>query len=129
MPFADITFHGEPSLRYRVTITFAGLAALLSCAGCIVTTSTYDAKVHQVETLRDAYASSNREASRLAGEVESLSKEVARQKAALQEHSSRAEACEGERAREQRESGERARELAELRKKMGKKEEDARSAE
>lgn len=57
-------------------ITFAALAALLSCAGCIVTTSTYDAKVREAEALRDAYASSNREASRLAREVEALSKKV-----------------------------------------------------
>lgn len=63
----------------------AAMAALLSCAGCIVTSSTYDAKVRQVEALRDAYASSNREASRLAGEVEALSR--------------RAEACEGAAAR------------------------------
>jgi hypothetical protein len=61
-------------------IAFAALAALLSGAGCIVTASTYDAKVREAEALRDAYASSNRETSRLAGEVEALSK--------------RAEACE-----------------------------------
>jgi len=66
-------------------IMFTALAALLSCAGCIVTTSTYDAKVREVEALRDAYASSNRETSRLAGEVEALSK--------------RADACEGAAAR------------------------------
>jgi len=66
-------------------ITFAALAALLSCAGCIVTTSTYDAKVREVEALRDAYASSTRETSRLAGEVEALSK--------------RADACEAAAAR------------------------------
>jgi len=57
-------------------ITFAALAALLSCAGCIVTTSTYDAKVREAEALRDAHASSNREKSRLAGEVETLSKRL-----------------------------------------------------
>ena len=73
-------------------ITFAAVAALLSCAGCIVTASTYDAKVREVEALRDAYASSNRETSKLAGEVEALSKQVAAQKAALQELSSRADA-------------------------------------
>jgi len=84
-------------------ITFVGVAALLSCAGCIVTASTYDAKVRQVEALRDAYASSNRETSRLAGEVEALSKQVAGQKAALQEQSSRADACEGALAQEKRE--------------------------
>ena len=83
----------------RVTITFAAVAALLSCAGCIVTTSTYDAKVREVEALRDAYALSNREASRLAGEVEALSKQVAGQNAALQELSSRADACETAAAR------------------------------
>ncbi|MEK7365775.1 MAG: hypothetical protein AABZ68_03720 [Candidatus Deferrimicrobiota bacterium] len=66
----------------RVMIAFAALAALLSCAGCIVTASTYDAKVREVEALRDAYASSNRETSRLAREVEALSKQVAGQKAA-----------------------------------------------
>jgi chromosome segregation ATPase len=76
-------------------ITFTAVAALLSCAGCIVTSSTYDAKVRQVEALRDAYASSNRETSRLAREVETLSKQVAGQKAAIQELSSRADACEG----------------------------------
>jgi outer membrane murein-binding lipoprotein Lpp len=65
-------------------ITFAAVAALLSCAGCIVTASTYDAKVREAETLRDAYASSNRESSRLAREVEALSKRV--------------EACEAEAA-------------------------------
>ena len=75
-------------------ITFVAVAALLSCAGCIVTTSTYDAKVREAEVLRDAYASSNREASRLADEVVALSKQVAGQKAALQELSSRADACE-----------------------------------
>ena len=84
-------------------ITFTAVAALLSCAGCIVTTSTYDAKVREVEALRDAYASSNRESSRLAGEVEALSKQVAGQNAALQELSSRADACEGARVREKRE--------------------------
>jgi hypothetical protein len=84
-------------------ITFAAVAALLSCGGCIVTTSTYDAKVREVEALRDAYASSNRETSRLAGEVEALSKQVAGQKAALQELSSRADACEGGLAREKAE--------------------------
>ena len=104
-------------------ITFAAVAALLSCAGCIITASTYDAKVREVEVVRDAYASSNRESSRLAGEVEALSKQVAGQKAALQEHSSRADACEGALAREKRESADRGRELAELRKKTGTKEE------
>ena len=63
-------------------ITLVALAAFLSCAGCIVTTSAYDAKVREVEALRDAYASSNRETSRLAGEVEALSKQVAGQKTA-----------------------------------------------
>jgi chromosome segregation ATPase len=106
-------------------ITFAALAALLSCAGCIVTTSTYDAKVREIEALRDAYASSNRETSRLAGEVQALSKQVAGQKTALQEISSRAEECEGRLAREKGESADRDRELAELRKKMGAKEEAA----
>lgn len=66
-------------------ITFAVLAALLSCAGCIVTASTYDSKVREVEALRDAYASSNREKAKLASEVEALSK--------------RADACEGAAAR------------------------------
>ena len=106
-------------------ITFAALAALLSCAGCIVTTSTYDAKVREVEALRDAYASSNRETSRLAGEVDALSKQVAGQKAALQELSSRADACDGALAREKRESADRDRKLAELREKTGAKEEAA----
>lgn len=80
-------------LRF-VMIAFTALAALLSCAGCIVTTSTYNAKVREVEALRDAYASSNRETSRLAGEVEALSKQVAGQKATIEGLSTRAEACE-----------------------------------
>ena len=101
------------------------LAALLSCAGCIVTTSTYDAKVREVEALRDAYASSNRETSRLAGEVEALSKLVAGQKDALRELSSRAEACEAGLAREKRESADRDRELAELRNKRKTKDDSA----
>jgi len=63
-------------------IPFAAMAALLSCAGCIVTTSTYDAKVREADALRDAYASSNREASRLAGEVKALEKKVAGRSAA-----------------------------------------------
>ena len=63
-------------------ITFAALAALLSCVGCIVTTSTYGEKVREAEAMRDAYASSNREISRLAGEVETLSKQVAAEKTA-----------------------------------------------
>lgn len=71
-------------------IPLATVAALLSCAGCIVTAASYDAKVREVEALRDAYASSNREKSRLAGEVETLSK--------------RLEACEGALGREKRES-------------------------
>lgn len=106
-------------------ITFAALAALLSCAGCIVTTSTYGAKVREVEALRDAYASSIWETSRLVGEVESLSKQLAGQKAALQELSSRADACEAGRTREKRESADRDREFAELLKKTGAKEEPA----
>src|SRR5512140_2181745 len=115
----------EPPLPRRVMITFAAMTALLSCAGCIVTASTYDAKVREVEALRDAYALSNRESSRLAGEVEALSKQVAGQKAAIQELSSRAEACEEERKGEKRESADRDREPAELRKKAGTKEEPA----
>jgi uncharacterized protein YlxW (UPF0749 family) len=95
-------------------ITFAALAALLSCAGCIVTTSTYGEKVREAEALRDAYASSNREISRLAGEVETLSK--------------RADACEAGWTREKRESADRDRELAELLKKTGTKEEPAASS-
>ena len=75
-------------------ILFAAMAALLSCAGCIVTTSTYDAKVREVDALRDAYASSNRETSRLAGEVKALEKQVAGQEAAIDELSSRADACD-----------------------------------
>jgi chromosome segregation ATPase len=106
-------------------ITFVALAALFSCAGCIVTTSTYDARVREVEALRDAYASSNRDTSRLAGEVDTLSKQVAGQKASLQELSSRADACEAGRAREKRESANHDRELAELRKKTETKEEPA----
>jgi hypothetical protein len=89
LPVADIIFHGEPPLPRRITITLAAVAALLSCAGCIVTTSTYDAKVRETEALRDAYASSNREKSRLAGEVEALSK--------------RLDACEAGRTREKME--------------------------
>ena len=80
-------------------ITFAAAAALLSCAGCIVTTTTYDAKVREADGLRDAYASSNREKAKLAGEVEALSREVAGQKSALEELSSRVNACEGTAAR------------------------------
>ena len=83
----------------RVVIPFAAVAALLSCAGCIVTTSTYDARVRENEALRDAYASSNREASRLAGEVEALSKQIAGQSAAIERLSTRAKACEEDAAR------------------------------
>jgi len=83
-------------LTRRLVITFAVVAALLSCAGCIVTRSAYDVKVREVETLRDAYASSNREGSRLAGEVETLSKQVAGQKATIEGLSTRAKACEEE---------------------------------
>ena len=75
-------------------ITLAAVATLLSCAGCIATKSTYDAKVREAEALRDAYASSNREKSRLAGEVETLSKRVAGQEATIEELSSRANACD-----------------------------------
>jgi hypothetical protein len=91
-------------LPRRLRITFAAVVALLSCTGCIVTASTYDAKVREVELLRDAYASSNRESSRRAREVEALSKQVAEQKTALQELSSRADACEKALAVEKRES-------------------------
>jgi len=104
MPVTDIVIHGESPLPRLVIITLAAVAALLSCVGCIVTTATYDAKVREVEALRDAYASSNRETSKLAGEVESLSKQIAGQKVALQECSSRADACEGALDREKRES-------------------------
>ncbi|MBP2679282.1 MAG: hypothetical protein H6Q82_2347 [Deltaproteobacteria bacterium] len=83
----------------RVVIPFAAVAALLSCAGCIVTTSTYDARVRENEALRDAYASSNREASRLAGEVEALSKQVAVQNATIERLSAQAKACEEDAAR------------------------------
>ena len=104
---------------------FAALAALLSSGGCIVTTSTYDAKVREIEALRDAYASANRESARLRGEAEALSEQVTAQKAALKELSSRADACEEGRAREKRESADRDRELEGLRKKTGTKEEPA----
>jgi len=103
-------------------IPFVALAAFLSCAGCIVTTSVYDAKVREVEALRDAYAASNRESSRLAAEVEALSKQVKAEKAALQELSSRADACEPAWTREKRESAGRDRELEELRNKTETKE-------
>ena len=106
----------------RIMITLATVATVLSCAGCIVTASTYDAKVREVEALRDAYASSNREKSRLAGEVETLSKQVAVQNAALQELSSRTDACEGVLPSDKRESADPDRDLLELRKTKGMKE-------
>jgi len=81
-------------LPRRIIITLAAVAALLSCAGCMVTTAAYDAKVREVDALRDAYASSNREKSRLAGEVEALSKQVNGQKAIIEGLSSRAKECE-----------------------------------
>jgi hypothetical protein len=80
-------------------ITLAAVATLLSSAGCIVTASTYDAKAREAEALRDAYASSNREKSRLAGEVENLSKQVAGQEASIERLSARANACEEAAAR------------------------------
>ena len=86
--------------------------------------------MREVETLRDAYAATNREKSRRAGEVETLSKQVAGQNAALQERSSRADACEGVPPGEMRESTDHDREPAELRKTKGTKEGAAeRSAE
>lgn len=81
MPIAEIHPHGEPNLFHRMAITLAAAAALLSCAGCIVTSSTYEAKVREVDVLRDAHASLNREKTRLAAEVEALAKESAREKA------------------------------------------------
>lgn len=65
-----------------MTITLAAAVALLSCAGCIVTSSTYEAKVREVDVLRDAYASLNREKTRLAGEADAVSKQAALEKAA-----------------------------------------------
>jgi len=62
--------------------TLAAAAALLSCAGCIVTTSTYETKAREVEFLRDGYASLNREKTKLAAEVDALSKQVAAEKTA-----------------------------------------------
>ncbi|MBP2688156.1 MAG: hypothetical protein H6Q83_343 [Deltaproteobacteria bacterium] len=67
---------------HRLSITIAAAAALLSCAGCIVTTSTYETKAREVEALRDGYASLNREKSMLAAEVDALSKQVAAEKTA-----------------------------------------------
>jgi outer membrane murein-binding lipoprotein Lpp len=86
-------------LTRRILITLAAVATLLPCAGCIVTTSTYEAKVRETEALRDAYASSNREKSRLAGEVETLSKRVAGQEATIERLSARDKACEEDAAR------------------------------
>jgi len=86
-------------LSRRIVIPFAAVVALLSCSGCIVTTSAYDAKAREAEALRDAYASSNREASRLSGEVEALSQQVAGQKATIEMLSTRAKACEEDAAR------------------------------
>ena len=63
-----------------MAITLAAASALLFCAGCIVPNSTYEAKVREVDVLRDAYASLNREKSKLAGELETLSKQVALEK-------------------------------------------------
>ena len=164
-------------MSHRIVITLAA-AALLSCSGCIVTTSTYDGKVREVESLRDAYASLNREKSKLAGEVETLSKQVSAEKAAgealaarnreieeslkrmggeldalrnasegsrvtreqfidellgkeketgkrMQELSSRVDACGEELVREKRQSADLERELAEIRKKLERKEEPA----
>lgn len=78
MPEADISLHGAPQLPHRVYYMFpAAIAALLSCAGCIVTSSTYETKVREVDSLRDAYASLNREKTKLAAENAALSKQVA----------------------------------------------------
>jgi septal ring factor EnvC (AmiA/AmiB activator) len=63
-----------------MAITLAAASVLLFCAGCIVTNSTYEAKVREVDVLRDAYASLNREKSKLADEAEALSKQVALEK-------------------------------------------------
>ena len=63
-----------------MAILLAAASALLCCAGCIVTNSTYEAKVREVDVLRDAYASLNREKSKMAAEVEALTKQVALEK-------------------------------------------------
>ena len=63
-----------------MAITLAAASVLLFCAGCIVTNSTYEAKVREVDVLRDAYASLNREKSKMAAEVEALTKQVALEK-------------------------------------------------
>ncbi|MGE5247426.1 MAG: hypothetical protein ACM3L8_03670 [Verrucomicrobiota bacterium] len=52
-------------------------ALLLFGSGCIVTTSTYEMKAREADTLRDALGSLNRDKARLAQENAALSREVA----------------------------------------------------
>ncbi len=52
-------------------------ALLLFGSGCIVTTSTYEMKAREADTLRDALGSLNRDKEKLAQENAALSREVA----------------------------------------------------
>ncbi|GAB4232936.1 MAG: hypothetical protein OHK0028_08500 [Deltaproteobacteria bacterium] len=73
----------------RATIALAAIVPLLSCSGCIVTTSTYETKVREVESLRDAYSSLHREKGRLAAENAALAKQAADRKAEVEALSAR----------------------------------------
>ena len=54
------------------------VAALLLCGpGCIVTSSTYEVKAREADTLRDALGSLNREKAKLIQENEELSRQAA----------------------------------------------------
>jgi chromosome segregation ATPase len=64
-------------LARRCLLVISAALLLLSGTGCIVTTSSYEMKAREADSLRDALASLNREKAKLAGENEALSKQLA----------------------------------------------------
>jgi len=78
MSLWESPIRGALSLTRRPWSAIAvGAVLLFSGAGCVVTQSTYDAKVREADALREALAPLSRENSRLAEENAALSREVA----------------------------------------------------
>jgi DNA repair exonuclease SbcCD ATPase subunit len=79
----------------RRSLVVIAASLLLSGAGCVVTSSSYEVKAREADALREALGSLNREKTRLTQENEALSKQLASCKEADAALSSRIAELEG----------------------------------
>jgi hypothetical protein len=103
MPFTNVPVRGKGLRAKGFRMVVPILAATLGSGGCLVTTSTYEAKAKEAETLRDGLASTNKEKTLLEEKYVTIQKQLSEEKKANAALSSRVRGQEEELGRTKKE--------------------------